>query len=46
MTDTTITQFNDKKNLSIIGLISLVALAGLVWLIYFAQKTLQVTLKS
>tara|TARA_B100000925_G_C21995160_1_gene468596 strand:+ start:350 stop:907 length:558 start_codon:yes stop_codon:yes gene_type:complete len=38
MTETTIAKFNDKKNLSIIGLISLVALAGLVWLIYFGPK--------
>ena len=38
MTETAIAKFNDKKNLSIIGLISLVALAGLVWLIYFGPK--------
>ena len=33
-----IPNINDRKNISIIGLVSLLALVGLVWLIYFGPK--------
>ena len=33
-----LTNINDRKNITIIGLVSLVALIGLVWLIYFGPK--------
>ena len=33
-----IPNINDRKNISIIGLVSVLALVGLVWLIYFGPK--------
>jgi len=38
MNDISLHQYNDKKNLSIISLISIAALFGLIWLIYFGPK--------
>ena len=33
-----LSKVNDKKNLILIGIVSLVALVGLIWLIYFGPK--------